>query len=131
VELAAAGRAEVAEVAHSELRRSSKVYLEVEDVNNARRSLRAPVQVLGSAWRPILEPRLPVQHRLSRFGNRRINAVLYIIAVTRRRYDSVTQAYIDRLLAAGKTRRDALRILKRRLARLVWLTMMRDLAPVA
>jgi transposase len=72
----------------------------------------------------------PVHHRLSRFGNRRINAVLYIMAVTRLRYDSVTQAYVNRLFAAGKTRRDALRILKRRLARLVWMTMIRDLAPV-
>jgi transposase len=73
----------------------------------------------------------PVHHRLSRFGNRRINAVLYIMAVTRLRYDSVTQDYVGRLLTAGKTKRDALRILKRRLARLVWTTMMRDLAPAA
>jgi transposase len=74
----------------------------------------------------------PVHHRLSRFGNRRINAVPYIMAVTRLRYDSVTQDYVGRLLTAGKTKRDALRILKRRLvARLVWITMMRDLAPAA
>ena len=70
----------------------------------------------------------PVQHRLSRFGNRRLNAVLYSMAVTRIRSDPATQAYVGRLLAAGKTKRDALRILKRRLARLVWITMMRDLA---
>jgi len=72
----------------------------------------------------------PVHHRLSRFGNRRINAVSYIMAVTRLRYDSVTQDYVGRLLAAGKTKRDALRILKRRLARLVWMTMMRDFPPM-
>jgi hypothetical protein len=53
------------------------------------------------------------------------------LAVTKLRYNSVTQAYVDRLLAAGKTQRDALRILKRRLARLIWLTMMRDLAPAS
>lgn len=69
----------------------------------------------------------PVHHRLSRFGNRRLNAVLYIMAVTRIRSDPATQTYVGRLLAAGKTKRDALRILKRRLARLVWMTMMRDL----
>jgi transposase len=69
----------------------------------------------------------PVHHRLSRFGNRRLNAVLYIMAVTRLRSDRETQAYVGRLLAAGKTKRDALRILKRRLARLVWMTMIRDL----
>jgi transposase len=71
----------------------------------------------------------PVHHRLSRFGNRRLNAVLYIMAVTRLRSDPATQAYVGRLLAAGKTKRDALRILKRRLARLVWITMIRDLTP--
>jgi hypothetical protein len=69
-----------------------------------------------------------VHHRLSRFGNRRLNAVLYSMAVTRTRSDPVTQTFVGRLLAAGKTKRDALRILKRRLARLVWMTMMRDLA---
>jgi transposase len=71
----------------------------------------------------------PVHHRLSRFGNRRLNAVLYSMAVTRLRSDPATQAYVGRLLAAGKTKRDALRILKRRLARLVWMTMIRDLTP--
>ena len=69
----------------------------------------------------------PVHHRLSRFGNRRLNAVLYIMVVTRICSDTDTQAYVARLLVAGKTKRDALRILKRRLARLVWMTMMRDL----
>ena len=64
----------------------------------------------------------PVHPRLSRFGNRRLNAVLYSMAVTRLRCDPMTQAYVGRLLAAGKTKRDALRILKRRLAWLVWMT---------
>jgi hypothetical protein len=51
------------------------------------------------------------------------------MALARLRSDAETQAYVARLLGAGKTRRDALRILKRRLARLVWRTMIRDLAP--
>ena len=72
-----------------------------------------------------------MHHRLSRYGNRRLNAVLYSMAVTRLRSDPVTQAYAARLLTAGKTKRDALRILKRRLARLVWMTMMRDLTPTS
>jgi transposase len=71
----------------------------------------------------------PVHHRLSRFGNRRLNAVLYRMAVVRQRVHPETRAYTARLLAAGKTPRDALRIVKRRLARLVWQTMMRDLRP--
>ena len=70
----------------------------------------------------------PVHHRLSRHGNRRINSVLHIMAVTRLRTHADTKAFVARVTAAGKTRRDALRIVKHRLARLIWLTMMRDLS---
>jgi len=68
----------------------------------------------------------PVHHRLSRYGNRRLNSVLHIMAVTRLRTDPETQAFIARTTTRGKTNRDALRIVKRRLARLVWSTMIRD-----
>jgi transposase len=68
----------------------------------------------------------PMHHRLSRYGNRRINSVLHILAVTRLRTHAETQAFVARALTAGKSARDALRVIKRRLARLVWLTMMRD-----
>jgi transposase len=67
-------------------------------------------------------------HRLSRFGNRRVNSVLHVMAVTRLRTHPETQAFVARAVAGGKTTRDALRIVKHRLARLVWRTMMRDLA---
>ncbi len=70
----------------------------------------------------------PVHHRLSRYGNRRLNSVLHIMAVTRLRTHAETQAFIVRTTARGKTSRDALRIVKRRLARLVWTTMIHDLA---
>jgi hypothetical protein len=60
-------------------------------------------------------------------GNRRINSVLHIVAVTRLRTHADTQTFVARVTAKGKTRRDALRIVKRRLARIVWATMMRDL----
>jgi transposase len=70
----------------------------------------------------------PVHHRLNRHGNRRINSVLHIMAVTRLRAHAETQAFIERATDTGKTRRDALRIVKRRLARQIWLTMMRDVA---
>ena len=75
------------------------------------------------------EPRgHPVHHRLSRFGNRRLNSVLHIMAVTRLRTHPETQAFIAGAVARGKSARDALRIVKRRLARRVWLTMMHDAA---
>jgi transposase len=68
----------------------------------------------------------PVHHRLSRCGNRRLNSVLHIVAVTRLRANPKTQAFIARTTARGNTSRDALRIIKRRLARLVWSTMIHD-----
>ena len=49
------------------------------------------------------------------------------MAVTRLRTHPETQAFIARARTAGKSARDALRVIKRRLARLVWLTMMHDL----
>ncbi len=73
----------------------------------------------------------PVHHRLSRFGNRRLNSVLHLMAVVRWRAHPETQAFITRATGAGKTTRDALRIVKRRLARRVWLTMIQDLAGAA
>ena len=73
----------------------------------------------------------PVHHRLNRFGNRRLNSVLYGMALVRQRVHPETRTSTARLLAAGKTPRDALRIVKRRLARLVWQTMLRDLRPSA
>jgi transposase len=61
-----------------------------------------------------------VRHRLNRGGNRRLNAVLHRIAVTQLRDDPGAQAYVARRLQEGKTKREALRALKRFLARAIW-----------
>jgi transposase len=60
------------------------------------------------------------RHRLDRGGNRQINAAIHRIAVTRARCDPPTQDYIARKKAEGKTNRDAIRCLKRHLARRIW-----------
>jgi transposase len=57
------------------------------------------------------------QHRLNRGGDRQLNHALHIIAVTRARYDPDTKAYLARKEAEGKTKKGALRCLKRHLAR--------------
>jgi transposase len=57
------------------------------------------------------------RHRLHRGGNRRMNHALHIIAITRARRDLATEAYLQRKEAEGKTRMEALRCLKRHLAR--------------
>jgi transposase len=57
------------------------------------------------------------RHRLNRTGNRRLNRALHIIAVTQIRIHQPARDYIARRIAAGKTLREALRALKRHLAR--------------
>ena len=60
------------------------------------------------------------RHRLDRGGNRQINAAIHRMAVTRARCDPQTQHYIAPKKAEAKTNRDAIRCLKRHLARRVW-----------
>jgi len=66
------------------------------------------------------------RHRLSRAGNRRINRVLYIMAVVQLRHDTPGRAYYRRRLAEGKTPMEALRALKRHLSDVVYKRMIHD-----
>jgi transposase len=61
-----------------------------------------------------------VRHRLNRGGHRRLNALLYRIALTQARSSPAAQAYLARREAGGKSRREALRALKRHLVRALW-----------
>jgi transposase len=60
------------------------------------------------------------RHRLDRGGNRQINAAIHRVAVTRLRCHPETQDYIARKRAEGKSTQEAIRCLKRHLARHVW-----------
>jgi transposase len=61
------------------------------------------------------------RHRLARGGNRQLNAALHRIAVTQARLpQSLGQVYYQRRRANGDTKMEALRALKRRLARVVF-----------
>ena len=57
------------------------------------------------------------RHRLNRGGDRQLNWALHVIALQRIRHHDETGAYYQRLLAAGKTTREARRCVKRALAR--------------
>ena len=62
-----------------------------------------------------------IVHRLSRRGNRQLNHALHIAAVTQIRHrHSPGRGYYDRKIAEGKTPREAIRALKRRLSDIVW-----------
>jgi transposase len=63
------------------------------------------------------------RHRLNRSGNRQLNCALHRIAITQGRHHPPAQAYLARKQAEGKTRKEALRCLKRHLARTVYRTL--------
>lgn len=67
------------------------------------------------------------RHRLSRAGDRRLNSAIHLIAVTQvRMRNSVGRAYFDKKIMEGKTRNEAMRCLKRRLANHIWRMMVAD-----
>jgi transposase len=63
------------------------------------------------------------RHRLDRGGNRQLNAAFYRIAITQARYHPAARAYLERKQAEGNSRREAIRCLKRQLARVVFNTL--------
>ena len=67
------------------------------------------------------------RHRLNRGGNRQTNAAIHRIAITQLRIHPDAQAFIQRRLENGSTRREALRLLKRKLANVVYRTLLNDI----
>ena len=63
------------------------------------------------------------RHRLDRGGNRQLNCALYRIAITQGRYHPQARAYLERKQSEGKSRREAIRCLKRTLVRVVFNTL--------
>jgi len=66
------------------------------------------------------------RHRLNRGGNRQINAALHRIAVCQIRRSGRSREYFQRRLAAGNTKREAYRALRRRLSDEVFRLMLND-----
>jgi transposase len=67
-----------------------------------------------------------VHHRLSRNGNRQLNAALYRIALTQSQWHPEAKAMIARRRATGDSPREALRVLKRRLSDVVYRALRAD-----
>ena len=68
------------------------------------------------------------RRRLNRGGDRQADAALYRITLSRLRWDTPSQDYLRRRLAEGKTRREAVRCLKRYIAREIF-TLIRPTPP--
>jgi transposase len=63
------------------------------------------------------------RHRLDRGGNRQLNCAIHRIAITQARMHPPARAYLERKQSEGKSRREALRCLKRQLARTIYTTL--------
>jgi hypothetical protein len=65
--------------------------------------------------------------RLNRGGNRQTNGAVHRIAVTQLRIYPPAKELVARHMAKGKPKREALRILKRRISTIVYKTMIKDI----
>ncbi|MGH3960400.1 IS110 family transposase [Mycobacterium sp.] len=69
-----------------------------------------------------------VRHRLSRAGDRQLNLCLHIMALTQIRQNTPSRAYYLRKRTDGKSHKEAMRCLKRRLSDVVYQQLLRDAA---
>jgi transposase len=67
-----------------------------------------------------------VRHRLSLAGNRKLNYALHMVAVCQARSDARGGSYYRKKIAEGKSRKEALRCLKRRVSDAVFRSLVAD-----
>ena len=69
-----------------------------------------------------------VRHRLNRGGNRQLNRAIHTAALAQiSRSGTEGRTYYERCLGRGKTKREAIRALKRRISDRVWTHLLHDL----
>ncbi len=66
------------------------------------------------------------RHRLNPRGNRQLNHAMHIIAFSRLSHPGPGRDYYERKLAEGKTQKEAVRALKRRISDAVYRQLVRD-----
>ncbi len=66
------------------------------------------------------------RHRLNPRGNRKLNHAIHIAAVCQLRYDTQGRTYYDRKITEGKSSKDAIRALKRRISDVVYRHLIAD-----
>ncbi|WP_040155195.1 IS110 family RNA-guided transposase [Mobilicoccus massiliensis] len=79
----------------------------------------------GTAPLPVWSSNTP-RHRLSRTGNRQLNAAIHRIALTQARHHQPAKDLIKRRVESGKSGREALRVLKRHISRTVYQALRTD-----
>lgn len=103
---------------------AAKILAEVADVRRFR-SKDAFARHNGTAPLPVWSAN-QIRHRLSRTGNRQLNAALHRIAITQMRIHEQAQVYLERRIAMGNTKTEAIRALKRQLSDVVYRTLLAD-----
>lgn len=76
-------------------------------------------RLAGCAPIPVASGRTD-RHRLDRGGNRQLNHAIHMIAISRLRHDPQTALYIATQRERGKTKREAIRCLKRHIIRRIY-----------
>jgi transposase len=90
------------------------------------RSKDAYARFTGTAPIPVWSGSTSGKVRLNLGGNRTLNCALHMIAVTQVRGVGPGKAYVDKLLAAGKIRTEAIRLLRRQLSDVVFRALLVD-----
>jgi transposase len=103
---------------------AAKIVAEVADVRRFR-SKDCFARHNGTAPLPVWSAN-KIRHRLSRTGNRQLNAAIHRIAITQMRMHANAKAYLERRIAMGNTKTEALRALKRRLSDVVYRALLAD-----
>jgi transposase len=103
---------------------AAKIVAEVADVRRFK-SKDAFARHNGTAPLPVWSGNRE-RHRLSRTGNRQLNAAIHRIAITQARCHDDAKAYLQRRHEHGNTKTEALRALKRRLSDVVFRALFED-----
>jgi transposase len=103
---------------------AAKIVAEVADVRRFK-SKDAFARHNGTAPLPVWSGNRE-RHRLSRTGNRQLNAAIHRIAITQARCHDGAKAYLQRRHEHGNTKTEALRALKRRLSDVVFRALFED-----
>ena len=99
---------------------ASTLLLTAGDNPDRLRNERAFASLTGSCPVPATSGLVKKRYRLNRGGDRQANAALWRIAMVRLSNDPTTRAYVERRQTEGKTKVEAMRCLKRYIAREVY-----------
>ncbi len=108
---------------------AAKLVAEVADVRRFK-SKDAFARHNGTAPLPVWSGNRE-RHRLSRTGNRQLNAAIHRIAITQMRCHDDAKIYLERRREFGNTSTEALRALKRRLSDVVYRALLADAQPAS